>query len=76
MVAFDIAAAEVVDVGVPEAGEAAEEKDVADSWFPEPSRGDRTRFTILILSAEMPCRAFCGGFFVSSVSKSVTKTVF
>ena len=30
VVAFDIAAAEVVDVGVPEAGEAAEEKDVAD----------------------------------------------
>lgn len=30
VVALDIAAAEVVDVGVPEAGEAAEEKDVAD----------------------------------------------
>ena len=30
VVAFDIAAAEVVDVGVPEAGEAAEEKDVPD----------------------------------------------
>ena len=30
VVAFDITAAEVVDVGVPEAGEAAEEKDVPD----------------------------------------------
>lgn len=30
MVALDVAAAEVVDVGVPEAGEAAEEKDVPD----------------------------------------------
>ena len=32
MVALDIAAAEVVDVGVPEAGEAAEEEDVPD-WI-------------------------------------------
>jgi len=30
VVAFDIAAVEVVDVRMPEAGEAAEEKDVAD----------------------------------------------
>ena len=30
MVAFDIAAAEVVDVGVPDAEEAAEEKDVPE----------------------------------------------
>ncbi len=30
VVAFDIAAAEAVDVGVPEAGEAAEEKDVPE----------------------------------------------
>ena len=30
MVTLDIAAAEVVDIGVPEAGEAAEEEDVPD----------------------------------------------
>lgn len=35
--------------------------------FPEPSRGDWTRFTILVLSAEMPCRTFCGAFLVKSI---------
>ena len=30
----------------------------------------------LVLSAKIPYRAFCEGFFVSSVSKSVTKMAF
>ena len=30
----------------------------------------------LVLSAKIPYRAFCEGFFVSGVSKSVTKTGF
>ena len=41
--------------------------------FPEPSRGDRTRFTILVLSAEIPYRAFCEGFFVKSGHQKVPK---
>ena len=30
--------------------------------FPEPSRGDWTRFTILALSAEIPCSFSAGDF--------------
>lgn len=41
--------------------------------FPEPSRGDWTRFTILVLSAEIPYRALCEGFFVKSGPKNVPK---
>ncbi len=39
--------------------------------FPEPSRGDWTRFTILVLSAEMPCRTLCKAFLVKSIPKNI-----
>ena len=42
--------------------------------FPEPYRGDWGRFTILVLSAEMPCRTLCKAFLVKSIPKNIPKT--
>ena len=41
--------------------------DIDYKRFPEPCRGYKGRFTILVLSAEIPYRALCEGFFVSRV---------
>ena len=47
--------------------------DIDYKRFPEPYRGHKGRFTILVLSAEIPYRALCKGFFIKSGPKNVPK---